>query len=197
MQIRLYPPSKVYNTIGGTLPSPNCFVRLPTSPNKRYGSCGRAGQFLNQTLEMKRCFSTTAPRRRPTQQSQLPILCLVLTNLDNPQEDGQATPLGGHAPPPRPPKHNVQMVYDLTTKFPNLPRRANQNPNQPNSQATPRTLNSDSQTAGSAITTYTIAQIKAEMKNEFMAMIQKEAKSQIQTHMQALQTEPSATSLPR
>ena len=51
----------------------------------------------------------------------------ILANLGNPQEDGQAIHSISDTPPPRPPKRNVQMVYDLTTEFPNLPRRTNNN----------------------------------------------------------------------
>ena len=116
----------------------------------------------------------------------------ILANLGNPQEDGQAIPPGGQAPPPRPPKRNVQMVYDLTTEFPNLPRRNNQNKqNQQEPQAKSQTINSDNQTAGSTITNDTLAQLREEMKNEFMTMIQQEVKTQIQIQMKELQQEVS------
>ena len=121
----------------------------------------------------------------------------ILANLGNPQEDGQAIP-GGDAPPPRPPKRNVQMVYDLTSDFPNLPKRTNQNQQnlaQPqDDQASTITASNTNSNTATANNIDELAKFKDEMKKEFMTMIQAEVKTQIQTQMQALQTEVQSLS---
>ena len=116
----------------------------------------------------------------------------ILANLGNPQGDEQAIP-GGDAPPPRPPKRNVQMVYDLTSDFPNLPRRQNQNNRnqaqpQDDQPSTITPSNANTNTA-QAVTVDALAKFREEMKNEFMTLIQTEVKTQIQAQMQALQTD--------
>ena len=122
----------------------------------------------------------------------------ILANLGNPQEDGQAIPSGGNAPPPRPAKRNVQVIYDLTSDFPNLPRRTNQN--NPDLQASvitqsinPQQDPSTNDTA-SSVTKDTLNQFKSDMKTELLEMIRKEVANQIQTQMQALQSEVSTMS---
>ena len=110
----------------------------------------------------------------------------ALANLGNPQDD--ATISGGTAPPPRPAKRNVQMVYDLQGDFPNLPRRHN--------TSTQKTTTSDSTTANQsatqntpAVTQEALTQLRAELKKEFQTLIQTEVKAQIKTELAAIQAE--------
>ena len=116
----------------------------------------------------------------------------IHANLGNPQGDEQAIP-GGNAPPPRPPKRNVQMVYDLTGDFPNLPRRHNQNArhqSQPqDNQPSTITASNANPSAAPAVTVDALAKFKEDMKREFMTMIQTEVKTQIETQMKALQAD--------
>ena len=116
----------------------------------------------------------------------------ILANLGNPQGDEQAIP-GGDAPPPRPPKRNVQMVYDLTGDFPNLPRRHNQNArhqSQPqDDQPSTITASHANPSTAPAVTVDALAKFKEDMKREFMTMIQTEVKTQIETQMKALQAD--------
>jgi hypothetical protein len=116
----------------------------------------------------------------------------IISNLGNPQEDGQAIP-GNSTPPPRPPKCNVQMVYDLTSDFPNLPPRTNENDqNTAQPQDAPQITPPESQansTPASSATMDELTKFKDVIKQEFLAMIQKEVQTQIQTQMQALQTD--------
>jgi hypothetical protein len=129
-----------------------------------------------------------APRTSTTFQS----YATALANLGNPQDD--ATPIGGIAPPPRPAKRNVHMVYDLQGDFPNLPKRHNQakksppagTPIQNHSNATSTT---QSNTTASSVTPDSLAQLREEMKKEFMQMIQTEVRTQIKNEMSAMQTE--------
>jgi hypothetical protein len=130
-----------------------------------------------------------APRISTTFQS----YATALANLGNPQDD--ATPVGGIAPPPRPAKRNVQMVYDLQGDFPNLPKRHNQNrktppagtPIQNHSNATSTTQNSTE--APSTVAPDALAQLREEMKKEFIQLIQTEVRTQIKNEMSAMQTE--------
>jgi hypothetical protein len=116
----------------------------------------------------------------------------IISNFGNPQEDGQAIP-GNNAPSPGPPKRNVQMACDLTSDFPNLPPRTNQNDqNTAQPQDAPQITPPESQansTPESSVTMDELIKFKDAIKKEFLAMIQKEAQTQIQTQMQALQTD--------
>ena len=116
----------------------------------------------------------------------------ILANLGNPQDDEKAIP-GGDVPPPRPPKRNVQMVYDLTSDFPNLPRRRNQNQqnqSQPqDDQPSTITASSTNPNQATAVTVDTLAKFKEDVKQAFMSMIQNEVKTQNQAQMKALQTD--------
>jgi hypothetical protein len=128
------------------------------------------------------------PRTSTTFQS----YATALANLGNPQDD--ATPTGGIAPPPRPPKRNVQMVYDLQGEFPNLPKRNNQNQTaqkaaNPTQNHNITTTNENTHRKTPPVTPDNLSQLRTDMTNDFMAMIQKEVKKQIQNEMAAIQQE--------
>jgi hypothetical protein len=112
----------------------------------------------------------------------------ALANLGNPQDD--ATQVGDTAPPPRPAKRNVQMVYDLqASEFPNLPQWSQ--PKKASQSTTPeekKPLANATGTAAAAVTQDALLQMQEEMKKEFQNMIKQEVKLQIQ-EMSAMQTE--------
>jgi hypothetical protein len=71
----------------------------------------------------------------------------ILANLGNPQEDGHTIPPGENTWPPHPPKCSVQMIYDLTRDFPNLPpHHQQQAQNKQTATDNPTTIISDSST---------------------------------------------------
>jgi hypothetical protein len=122
-----------------------------------------------------------APRTSTTMHS----YATALAALGNPQDD--STPKGGIAPPPRPAKRNVNMVYDLQGDFPNLPKK---NQAKKKSGVPIQNHSNDTSTvATSTVTTDTLAQLRADMKKEFMEIIQKEVRTQIQSEMAAMKQE--------
>jgi hypothetical protein len=112
--------------------------------------------------------------------------CIPTRRLGNPQDD--STPKGGIAPPPRPAKRSVNMVYDLQGDFPNLPKKNNQ-AKKKSGVPIQNHSNDTSTVATSTVTTDTLAQLRADMKKEFMEIIQKEVRTQIQSEMAAMKQE--------
>jgi hypothetical protein len=131
-----------------------------------------------------------APRISASTQS----YATALAAWGNPQDD--ATPGGSIAPPPRPAKRNVNMVYDLagTSDFPTLPKRKNQTKkNQTADTSTQNQTNDNSNTqssnTGQAVTQDALSQLREEMKREFTELIQTEVRKQIETEMAKMQQE--------
>jgi hypothetical protein len=109
----------------------------------------------------------------------------ALAQLGNPQEEDVNTN-NNRAPPPRPPRRNLNVMYDLTGDFPNLPRRRNQTQRaQPQPPDNPQ--QAQSQASAAALTQDTMAKFRAELKNEFTKMIRNKVKTQIQQEMTAMQ----------
>jgi hypothetical protein len=119
-------------------------------------------------------------RRCPCISTTFQSCATVLANLGNPQYDDT---LQGSTLPT---KHNVQM------DFPNLPRCSNQNSwaQQPDNSTVHCHVNIVSTASDQpAVTPDSITQLRAEMKKEFLQMIQDEVQSQIRQEMNAIQAE--------
>ena len=104
----------------------------------------------------------------------------ALANLGNPQEEHDTT--DNNAPPPRPNRRNLNVMYDLAGDFPNLPRRNNQTQVAPQQTSNPQT---ETQTSG--LTQDSLAKFRDDLKREFTDMIKNEVKNQIQQEMAAMQ----------
>ena len=108
----------------------------------------------------------------------------ALANLGNPQEEDTTTGNNG-APPARPTRRNLNVLYDLEGDFPNLPRRQNQNERVQQQSETPHQAPSPS--SQPAINADTLNKFRTDLKNEFITMIQNEVKNQIQQERAAMQ----------
>jgi hypothetical protein len=106
----------------------------------------------------------------------------VLTNLGNPQDDEGAH--GSSAPPPRPAKRNVQMVYNLDGDFPTFLGATIRPPKEPSQRTA-----AAAPTPSTVVTLDSPTQLREEMKTEFMKRIQTEVQTQIQTEMADIQAD--------
>jgi hypothetical protein len=142
-------------------------------------------ELINSNFNAPRCGD--APRTSATFQS----YATALANLGNPQDD--VTPIGGIAPPPRPAKRNVQMVYDLQGgDFPichgSIHPSIEHSSTLPPLRITPMpTIVPPHPPASHKMYVRNSAMIS--MKKELMRMIQQEVKTQIQKEMSAMQSE--------
>jgi hypothetical protein len=125
------------------------------------------------------------PNFNPPRHGDAPRANSALTYLGNPQEEDSDTS-HNRAPPPRRPRRNLNIIYDLTGNFPNLPQQHGQTQRAPQ-QPPNNPQHAQSQASASALTQDTMAKFCADLKKKFTEMIRNEVKTQIQQEMTAMQ----------